>query len=419
MTTLQSTDIGEVPTDWEVLRLRSCLTTRPDYGINAAAVDFREDLPAYLRITDITADGRYSAAQRASLQDPRADMYFLSPGEIVFARTGASVGKSYLYDGTDGRLAFAGFLIRVRPDPRLLDPRFLAAYLTTDRYWQWIRIMSARSGQPGVNGNEYGDLPVPVPPLEEQRRIAGVLDDTERYLVALQQLAAKKADMLKALTQRLVDGTHRLLGFDDSWRRVRLGDVVDLLGTASNPRSDLVGGSVGYVHYGDIHMTTAVTLDPADRALPSIASELVRGVPRLRNGDIIMVDASEDPTGIGKAVEVANIDGTEIVAGLHTLLLRPHEKEIAPGFGAYVQFMTPVRTALERLATGVSVYGITRTAVRDVELILPALPEQTAIRRVLGDATDELTAIHHLVAKLRDIKQGLTEELLSGRTRLA
>lgn len=166
----KQTEVGVIPEDWSVRRLSDCLASPPDYGINAPAVPFSDNLPVYIRITDITQDGRFSPEKLVSVKSTRADKYYLNEGELVFARTGASVGKSYMHDPQDGRLVFAGFLIRVSPNLSRLIPAYLAAYANTGAYWNWVRLMSMRSGQPGINGNEYGQLPIPLPPtIEEQR----------------------------------------------------------------------------------------------------------------------------------------------------------------------------------------------------------------------------------------------------------
>ena len=162
--------------EWEVKRLGDCLVPPPDYGINAAAVPFSDKLPSYIRITDITEHGRFFPDPLVSVQATNADQYFLHKGDVVFASTGASVGKSYLYVPSDGPLVFAGFLIRVRPNPDLLVPAFLAAYATTKPYWNWVSLRSMRSGQPGINGNEYEQLPLSLPTIPEQTAIAGRAD---------------------------------------------------------------------------------------------------------------------------------------------------------------------------------------------------------------------------------------------------
>ena len=132
------TEVGVIPEDWEARSLRSTLAESPSYGINAPAVPFDGSLPTYIRITDIGSDGRFRPTPRVSVNGAHATSFFLKPGDLVFARTGASVGKSYLYDRRDGPLVFAGFLIRLTPDPRRLRPAFIAYYVQTRRYWRWI-----------------------------------------------------------------------------------------------------------------------------------------------------------------------------------------------------------------------------------------------------------------------------------------
>jgi type I restriction enzyme S subunit len=197
--------------EWEVKRLGDCLLSRPDYGINAAAVSFSDKLPSYIRITDISEHGRFCPDRRVSVNATRSDQYYLQEGDVVFARTGASVGKSYLYEPCDGELVFAGFLIRVRPNSELLVPAFLAAYATTKPYWNWVRLMSMRSGQPGINGNEYAQLPLSLPPLPEQTAIAAVLSDMDAELAALEQRRDKTRALKQGMMQELLTGRIRLV----------------------------------------------------------------------------------------------------------------------------------------------------------------------------------------------------------------
>ncbi|HEY7319537.1 MAG TPA: restriction endonuclease subunit S [Candidatus Binatia bacterium] len=197
--------------EWKVKTLGDCLLSRPDYGINAPAVPFSDRLPSYIRITDISEDGRFSPDPRVSVSAANADQFYLNQGDLVFARTGASVGKSYLYDTGDGQLVFAGFLIRVKPNPEVLVSAFLAAYVTTRSYWNWVRFMSMRSGQPGINGNEYAQLPIPLPSLPEQTAIAEVLSDMDAEIVALQQRLAKTRALKQGMMQELLTGKTRLV----------------------------------------------------------------------------------------------------------------------------------------------------------------------------------------------------------------
>ena len=190
--------------EWEEVTLGTLLDRPPDYGVNAAAVPFFESLPTYIRITDINDDGQFASRARVSVDIDATDEQYLEDGDIVLARTGASVGKSYRYREEDGRLVYAGFLIRVRPNPERLLSQFLAAYLSTWSYWDWVRLTSARSGQPGINATEYASIPLPLPPdrrtLAEQQKIADCLTSIDDQLNA----QARKLDTLKQHKQGLL-----------------------------------------------------------------------------------------------------------------------------------------------------------------------------------------------------------------------
>ena len=190
--------------DWEEVTLGTLLDRPPDYGVNAAAVPFSESLPTYIRITDINDDGQFASRARVSVDIDATDEQYLEDGDIVLARTGASVGKSYRYREEDGCLVYAGFLIRVRPNPERLLSQFLAAYLSTWSYWDWVRLTSERSGQPGINATEYASIPLPLPPdrrtLAEQQKIADCLTSIDDQLNA----QARKLDTLKQHKQGLL-----------------------------------------------------------------------------------------------------------------------------------------------------------------------------------------------------------------------
>jgi type I restriction enzyme S subunit len=191
------------------------------------------------------------------------------------------------------------------------------------------------------------------------------------------------------------------------------------LNTANNPRADLSEfGEVGYIHYGDIHTMDSPFLNCEQTSLPLIAKERVAGIPYVSDGDLVMADASEDYAGIGKCVEVQNVQGQEIVAGLHTFLLRSNRQLLADGFKGYLQFIPSVKDALIRLATGISVYGVSKNNVRSIEVVLPKPDEQAAIAAVLSDMDAEIAALEQRRDKTRALKQGMMQELLTGRTRL-
>jgi type I restriction enzyme, S subunit len=193
-------DAGE----WKSYQLGHCLSRHPEYGINAAAVPYSENLPTYLRITDISEEGQIRPDQRVSVAKEVTDENYLEDGDIVLARTGASVGKSYKYRPEDGRLVFAGFLIRVRPNEKKLNSELLFQFLSTEQYWRWVGFCSARSGQPGINGSEYASLPIQLPPtLKEQQKIASCLSSIDDLINSQNQKCDALKTHKKGLMQQL------------------------------------------------------------------------------------------------------------------------------------------------------------------------------------------------------------------------
>jgi type I restriction enzyme, S subunit len=196
---------------WKVENLGNCLLKNPDYGINAAAVAYKESLPTYLRITDISEDGRYMNEDRVSVNKGGADNYYLEEGDIVFARTGASVGKTYLYNSDDGKLVFAGFLIRVKTDKSILDPRYLFYFTQTKQYQAWVLSNSMRSGQPGLNSNEFKSLELNLPDMEMQKEIIAVLSDMDYEVKGLEAQLNKYRQIKSGMMQSLLTGKIRLV----------------------------------------------------------------------------------------------------------------------------------------------------------------------------------------------------------------
>ncbi len=202
--------LGWIPREWEAERLSDLCSEKPTYGINAAAVDFTHQLPTYLRITDINEDGNFSKTGRKCVDSPLSGNYILQKGDLVFARTGATVGKTYLYNEADGVLVFAGFLIMVSPDENLLDSNYLKFLTETSYYLNWVGLMSQRSGQPGINGNEYGNFHVPKPNLMEQKMISGKLLSIQTKLQTEQSYLQKLHQIKQGLMQDLLSGRKRV-----------------------------------------------------------------------------------------------------------------------------------------------------------------------------------------------------------------
>ena len=200
----------------------------------------------------------------------------------------------------------------------------------------------------------------------------------------------------------------------NDWLLVSYDELFDFLTTATYSRSQLSeNDTIKYVHYGDIHTKCVHFLDCDKIDLPSIKNELLKNYPLLKDGDLIVVDASEDYEGVGKSVEVKNLKNKKAISGLHTFLLRDKKEVITNGFKGYIQPNSLVKKQMDTLATGMKVYGVSKTNLKLIKIPLPPTKiEQTAIAEALNDADALITQLEKLIAKRRAIKQGAMQELL-------
>jgi len=158
--------------EWEKTTFGN-IATGFDYGMNAAAKSYDGE-NKYIRITDINeSSSTYDDKDIVSPDGTLSDNYQVKERDILLARTGASTGKTYLYRKSDGKLYYAGFLIRANVTTH--NPYFVFSQLHTHRYWRWVSIMSARSGQPGINSQEYSSFPVFTTSIQEENKIAKLL----------------------------------------------------------------------------------------------------------------------------------------------------------------------------------------------------------------------------------------------------
>lgn len=232
-------------------------------------------------------------------------------------------------------------------------------------------------------------------------------------------MAAKKQAIKQGMMQQLLSGRTRLPGFRAPWSKYRLGNHVTYLRSAPLSRAQLNDESpLRYLHYGDIHTTTRVKLDAASTPMPRAPITLTRSAGRLQPGDLIFADASEDTDGVGKSVEVLSVPPGGVVPGLHTIAARFDKSVLADGFKAYLQFIPTFRNGLLRLAAGTKVLATNRSYISSIVLHLPPVNEQRAIASILSDADAEVEILAVHLEKAQEMKQGMMQQLLTGRTRL-
>ena len=184
------------PSHWACAPLKYFLSENMTYGANESAESDNRAFPRYIRITDITDDGELRDESFKSLSPDKAKDYMLLPGDILFARSGATVGKTYLYRGGFDA-CYAGYLIRARCGEKLL-PEFLFLYTQTSMYEAWKNSVYIQATIPNIGADKYSELRVLVPPIEEQREIIEAANKKCESINNLQrELKAQIEDLYK------------------------------------------------------------------------------------------------------------------------------------------------------------------------------------------------------------------------------
>jgi type I restriction enzyme S subunit len=275
--------------------------------------------------------------------------------------------------------------------------------------------MLAKSGQfagggvQNLNVEVVRQFSIPLPTVQEQRAIAAALSDVDALLDGLERLIAKKRDLKQAAMQQLLTGQTRLPGFSGEWEIKRLGDLAKFYKGKGLPKSALTPfGSEPCIHYGELFTqygeTIRETISRTDKNTGDFRSVA---------NDVLMPTSDVTPRGLAKASCVV-ID--EVVLGGDILVIRTDPAQVCGTFLSHV--IRREEDQVLRLVTGTTVFHLYGTDMKKFVLKLPLLAEQQAIVEVLADMDAELAALEARRDKTRALKQGMMQELLTGKTRL-
>lgn len=438
----KKTEVGVIPEEWEVKSLGECLEEKPCYGINGAAVQYTENLPSYIRITDISEQGRFIKKNRTSVICDDASKYQLKENDIVFARTGASTGKSYLYNQDDGALVFAGFLIRTRINIEYAVPRYIKACVETSRFWDWVKMMSIRSGQPGINGNEYASFFVPIPPLPEQTAIAKALSDIDKLIYSLEKLIDKKKNIKQGAMQELLTGEKRLDGFSgelkekDSicnishgYKKTEAGIIPEdwiptTLESMCLPKG-LVRGPFGGALKKEIFVKSGFKVYEQRNAIYKntkignyyIDKDKYDELTRFKviPGDFIVSCSGT----IGRIYKIPeNVENGIINQAL--LKIRIDENKVNSSyFNLYFEWHKFQNRIIDTTQGGAMQNLVGMDVFKTTLIPLPpTIEEQKAIAQILSDMDSEIEKLNVKLTKYKEIKKRMMQELLTGKRRL-
>ena len=258
-----------IMTSWKTYTLKELSKGRGEYGIGAPAVPFDKEKYTYLRITDINDDGTLNTSGMMSVDADDAEEYILEKNDIVFARTGNSTGRSYFYDGRDGELVYAGFLIRFRLDETKVNPKILKYYTHSKPYYDWVKSFDTGGTRGNINAKTYGDMPIYLPPRHIQDRIVGILGAIDDKIENNRRINTNLELQAQALYKQWFVGSST----------VKLGDVVETTsgGTPSRSHMEFYVGKYGWVKSKELNSSFITKTEETitDDAIAKSAAKLL------------------------------------------------------------------------------------------------------------------------------------------------
>ena len=397
---------------WEQRKLGDVASSF-DYGLNAAATEY-DGQNKYLRITDI--DDETHEFSKSDLTTPLADLamsadYLLKEGDLLFARTGASVGKTYLYRQFDGMVYFAGFLIRARIGEGA-DPEFAYQATLTDAYKKYVAITSQRSGQPGVNAQEYADYQLMLPSKTEQQQIGMTLRSLDDLITLHQRKYDKLVVFKKSMLEKMFpkDGESvpeiRFAGFTDPWEQRKLGDVASSFDYGLNAAATEYDGQNKYLRITDIDDETH-EFSKSDLTTP-LADLAMSADYLLKEGDLLFARTG---ASVGKTYLYRQFDGMVYFAGF---LIRARIGEGADPEFAYQATLTDAYKKYVAITSQRSGQpGVNAQEYADYQLMLPSKTEQQQIGMTLRSLDDLITLHQRKLELLQNIKKSLLDKMFA------
>lgn len=369
-----------------------------EYGLNASAKDF-DGIHLYLRITDIDDSSRLFLTDKLSSPDvnfteENYENYKLQKNDLLFARTGASVGKTYLYRESDGEVYYAGFLIRARLHDSY-DGNFVFQQTLTDKYKQFTEITSQRSGQPGINGKEYGNWKIGMTSYSEQSAIGSLFRTLEDLLASYKDNLANyqslKATMLSKMFPKVGQTVPeiRLDGFEGEWENKILSEITNIT-MGQSPKSE------NYTDNPNDYILVQGNADIKDKqVVPRLWTTEVTKMAEI--GDIILTVRA--PVGdIGKTDYnvvigrgVAAIKGNDFI--FYTL-----EKMKMTGFW-------------NKFSTGSTFESISSNDIKEAIIQIPTLEEQQAIGAYFSNLDNLINSYQEKISQLETLKKKLLQDM--------
>ena len=410
-------ELGHIPAEWEVKSLGELwddFRTGP-FGSALHAQDYVTGGTPLINPMHIQ-DGKICPTSDMSVDkatEQRLSIYRLSKDDIIIGRRGEMGRAALVREEEAGWLCGTGcFFLRMKD---VMSPDFVTRYLRTPTCVSVLEGEAVGTTLVNLNQAILGRVNVPVPPLSEQRKIATALSDVDEMIAALEKLIEKKRMVKTGAMQRLLTGKTRLPGFKGAWVEKCLGELgYGVRGVGYKPWQSGTSPMVGRVQLlrsnnvqdGRLNFNDVVYVDEC----------CVSDGQRMRVGDILICAANGSRNLVGKAAPL--LVEREVTFGAFMSVFRCHDNNQAAFVGHLLNSGT-YKQKLDDILTGSAINNLNVSDIEDMRFFVPpTLAEQKAIAKVLGDMDEEIAALEAELAKAHQLKQGMMQELLTGKVRL-
>lgn len=402
--TYKQTEVGLVPSEWEVIPLGEIFKFKN--GLNKAKEFFGYGTPIvnYMDVfqrTHLSAEG---ITGRVDVNTREISAYGVRQGDVFFTRTSETaeeIGLAAVIDTVDQDTVFSGFILRARPIDQSLDTKFKGYCFSAKYFRQQVIARASYTTRALTNGRSLSAAFLARPPLPEQRAIAAALSDVDALLATQGALIAKRRAIKQGTMQELLTGKRRLPGFDGEWKIKRLGEISEITIGRTPPRLNqaMWNGQHTWLSIADI---SGKHVSASKEQITDLAAQSMEHVPA---GTLMM----SFKLSIGRLCFAgSDLYTNEAICAFRDLTA---DAEFLYYMLGRVDFSLYGKQAVKG-------YTLNKESLRLVEVPLPMIEEQTAIAQVLSDMDADIAALEKCRAKTALLKQGMMQELLTGRTRL-
>lgn len=413
----KQTELGAFPEEWTLANLEAFSafitkgSTPTTYGFS-----WQQDGILFLRSECVSENGLdlsqsmfISEAAHASLR--RSE---IKDGDLLITITG-NVGRVVVFKNS-ARANINQHIARVRIVAPEVDRDFVYHFLSLPQYRTRFTSITTGQAYPQISLKQVREAPVPLPPTKtEQEAIAKALSDADALIESLEQLLFKKRQIKQGAMQELLTGKKRLPGFSEEWEATQLGKIGSTFGgLTGKTKRDFGHGAARYITF--MNIMTNIVIDCGTFEFVDVKPTELQN--RVAKGDLFFNGSSETPEEVGMCAVLAQ-DVPGVFLNSFCFGFRFHDEVSADGlYLAYFFRSQEGRELMKSLAQGATRYNLSKAALQKVEFPLPRLPEQSAIAIFLANMDSEIAGLEAKLAKARRVKQGMMQELLTGRIRL-